>query len=513
VETVHTVAIEPKLRYDEDHVGVLANHITKAVNMRALQIHDSTIAPQGWPMLALALAPNALTELAITNTPLGTAGAQQMFAVISPLNMRVLDLTNTGLGAEAINSLAQIFGRDQTRQRREPASGVLAPLAGLKQLNLSRNMLGDVGAQAISRLLHALPHLHDLQLAGTRLTALGTRHILRAAPDSLRHLDLADTTICSTDLAKALHSLKSLTQLDITATDVDVTNEELLEAALDARATTTLRVLNVGDCQSAAWIAAARRQARLTISPAEPSNADMEPDPSDPAEHVTAGHSAYATAAGRRVYTHSNPGILTGGILYLVAQREAARTSSDWGAADRLRDTLRAAGVNLSDTDGTWTAADGRGGAFDRDSAAATVTAAHGAAAAAAAATAMSDCGRDRDLTTARRANPGSDMTDSLVNDCSRSRSRSRSNSSDSGKGRRSRRSKRAWRRERVPSVIAATAATATAVEDAEGAPIVTVAGGAEAPTVADVAQVDSEEAARVEGTELKGWYAQILRL
>ena len=68
-------------------------------------------------------------------------------------------------------------------------------------------------------------------------------------------------------------------------------------------------------------------------------------------------------------------------ILYLVAQREIARMSNDWGTADRLRDTLRAAGINLSDNDHTWTAADGRSGTIDRDSAAATV-ASHGGAAA-----------------------------------------------------------------------------------------------------------------------------------
>merc|ERR1719272_1720200 len=60
-------------------------------------------------------------------------------------------------------------------------------------------------------------------------------------------------------------------------------------------------------------------------------------------------------------------------ILYMVAQREMARMMSDWGTADRLRDTLRAAGVNVSDKDHTWTAADGRSGTIDRNSAAATM--------------------------------------------------------------------------------------------------------------------------------------------
>ena len=51
-------------------------------------------------------------------------------------------------------------------------------------------------------------------------------------------------------------------------------------------------------------------------------------------------------------------------IVALVTQRESARRQRDYGAADALRERLRAGGVSLLDKEKLWSTLDGRRGTF-----------------------------------------------------------------------------------------------------------------------------------------------------
>eukprot|EP01048_Picozoa_sp_COSAG05_P014640 COSAG05_NODE_1678_length_4291_cov_649.414122_3_plen_81_part_00 len=46
----------------------------------------------------------------------------------------------------------------------------------------------------------------------------------------------------------------------------------------------------------------------------------------------------------------------------LVGQREQHRANKDWASADRVRDDLRARGVDVFDKERTWKTTDGRQG-------------------------------------------------------------------------------------------------------------------------------------------------------
>ena len=49
-------------------------------------------------------------------------------------------------------------------------------------------------------------------------------------------------------------------------------------------------------------------------------------------------------------------------IIAKLVEREVARSTRDFGTADRIREELRAAGVMIDDRARTWRTMDGRGG-------------------------------------------------------------------------------------------------------------------------------------------------------
>lgn len=101
------------------------------------------------------------------------------------------------------------------------------------------------------------------------MTPIGAQAVLRAAPTSLLHLDLADSTLCSDDLAVALRRLTSLVRLDVADTEIEGANMEPLTAALCYSADATLRTLYVDDWQRSEWVTQARQHKRLTVYLAE----------------------------------------------------------------------------------------------------------------------------------------------------------------------------------------------------------------------------------------------------
>jgi hypothetical protein len=207
----------------------------------------------------------------VTHTPLGLAGAQCVVDAVDPACIQVLDLTDTGLDAVAVDTITRslsLRALSQTAALNKP-KGDWATLLPLRLLNLSCNLLADEGAAAVSRLIGHLLHLETLQLAGTRLTSAGAREILREAPATLTHLDLSDATLHSDDLASALHHLPLLVRLDVEDTVIEGSNTQLeqLAVALCLSADAALRTLYLGDQQCSAWAAQARQHMNLTVYP------------------------------------------------------------------------------------------------------------------------------------------------------------------------------------------------------------------------------------------------------
>jgi hypothetical protein len=270
VQTVHTVHLQPG-RYTDDQAAILAQHVEQATNLRALCADGSMMALSGWQRVLSQAMNTALTDLVVTHTPLGRAGAQCVVDAVDPACIQVLDLTDTGLDAVAVDTITRslsLRALSQTAALNKP-KGDWATLLPLRLLNLSCNLLADEGAAAVSRLIGHLLHLETLQLAGTRLTSAGAREILREAPATLTHLDLSDATLHSDDLASALHHLPLLVRLDVEDTVIEGSNTQLeqLAVALCLSADAALRTLYLGDQQCSAWAAQARQHMNLTVYP------------------------------------------------------------------------------------------------------------------------------------------------------------------------------------------------------------------------------------------------------
>jgi Ran GTPase-activating protein (RanGAP) involved in mRNA processing and transport len=101
-----------------------------------------------------------VTELNLDDNALGTRGIQVLQPLLHQPALRRLHLTNTGLSAEVMFTLAE----------------VLEPIASrLTKLTLGRNQIGPDGAVTIARVLETCTALESFSYAGARPLTVGTR--------------------------------------------------------------------------------------------------------------------------------------------------------------------------------------------------------------------------------------------------------------------------------------------------------------------------------------------------
>ncbi|MFJ9596871.1 gala protein [Streptomyces virginiae] len=179
---------------------------TDGHGLHTLYLGCNRIGPDGVGSLAGALADDATVRaLWLKRNPLFEDGARTLAALLRRNTaLRTLDLVNTGIGADGVRLLL-----DALMERRQPlerlflggnglgpdAAPLLAALireAGVRELYVPANHLGDEGAAALARAADDSAHPVRLGLGGNGIGAAGAR-ALAAALGGIEALDLGRT--------------------------------------------------------------------------------------------------------------------------------------------------------------------------------------------------------------------------------------------------------------------------------------------------------------------------------
>ncbi|MFE9466785.1 gala protein [Streptomyces virginiae] len=165
-------------RIGPDGVGSLAGALADDTTVRALWLKRNPLFEDGARTLAALLRRNtALRTLDLVNTGIGTDGVRLLLDALlqreQPLER--LFLGGNGLGPDAAPLLASLIGE-----------------AGVRELYVPANHLGDEGAAALARAADACAHPVRLGLGGNGIGSAGAR-ALAASLGGIEALDLGRT--------------------------------------------------------------------------------------------------------------------------------------------------------------------------------------------------------------------------------------------------------------------------------------------------------------------------------
>ncbi|KAG2483285.1 hypothetical protein HYH03_017832 [Edaphochlamys debaryana] len=191
---------------------------------------DNLLGPEGVESVLAAVLGSggagggACSVLDLSLNSLGDAGCKALAKALPPLggSLAVLALSHNGIGTEGTRALA----------------GALPACAGLQELLLAGNQLGDTAARELAAALQRLPKLQVLHLQDNhRLAADGVAGLAGALPGlpALRELDLARCHAGNEGarhIAKALASHPSLTRLSLEGCKLRADGAAHLAAAL-----------------------------------------------------------------------------------------------------------------------------------------------------------------------------------------------------------------------------------------------------------------------------------------
>ncbi|MFD7256358.1 gala protein [Streptomyces sp. NPDC059874] len=184
----------------------LAEVLTAGHGLHTLYLGCNRIGPDGVSALAGALADDTTVRaLWLKRNPLFGDGARTLAALLRRnTSLRTLDLVNTGIGADGVRLLLDALpAREQPLERLflggnglgPDAAPLLAALireAGVRELYVPANHLGDEGAAALATAAAASAHPVRLGLGGNGIGAAGARS-LAAALGGIEALDLGRT--------------------------------------------------------------------------------------------------------------------------------------------------------------------------------------------------------------------------------------------------------------------------------------------------------------------------------
>ncbi|MGW6781778.1 gala protein [Streptomyces sp. NPDC054987] len=171
--------------------------------LHTLYLGCNRIGPAGVGSLAGVLAEDTTVRaLWLKRNPLHADGARTLAALLRRnTGLRTLDLVNTGIGAEGVRLLLDaLVEREQPLERLFLGGNGLGPdaapllcdlirLAGVRELYVPANHLGDEGAAALAAAAADSPHPVRLGLGGNGIGAAGAR-ALAASLGGIEALDL-----------------------------------------------------------------------------------------------------------------------------------------------------------------------------------------------------------------------------------------------------------------------------------------------------------------------------------
>ncbi|MFB6615557.1 gala protein [Streptomyces sp. NPDC056367] len=184
----------------------LAGALTGGHGLHTLYLGCNRIGPDGVSALAGALADDTTVRaLWLKRNPILGDGARTLAALLRRnTSLRTLDLVNTGLGTDGVRLLLDaLLDRGQPLERLflggnglgPDAAPLLAALirdAGVRELYVPANHLGDEGAAALATAAADAAHPVRLGLGGNGIGAAGARS-LAASLSGIEALDLGRT--------------------------------------------------------------------------------------------------------------------------------------------------------------------------------------------------------------------------------------------------------------------------------------------------------------------------------
>lgn len=172
-------------------VTAVADALQPGHGIETLYLGCNKIGPDGVAILADRLATDdTVRALWLKRNPVGDEGVARLAEALSGnANLRTLDLVNTGITVTGLTTLADALVTGGRRVQRlflggngfgpdaVPSLARLIHEAGVHELYLAANHLGDEGAAALAEAAHGVPII--LGLGGNGLTATGAAHLAR----------------------------------------------------------------------------------------------------------------------------------------------------------------------------------------------------------------------------------------------------------------------------------------------------------------------------------------------
>ncbi|OZV77493.1 gala protein [Micromonospora echinospora] len=185
-----------------DGARAVAEALRPGHRLQTLYLGCNRIDPVGVEALAARLAgDDTVRALWLKRNPVGDEGVRRLAAALAVNSaIRTLDLVNVGMSVRGLAALADaLTAREQPVQRlflggngfgpdAVPALGALVRDAGVRELYLAANHLGDAGAAALAELLDGMAV--TIGLGGNGITPVGVAALARHL-GSWRALDLA----------------------------------------------------------------------------------------------------------------------------------------------------------------------------------------------------------------------------------------------------------------------------------------------------------------------------------
>lgn len=190
----------------DEGARTLAGTLAGGHGLHTLYLGCNRIGPDGVSALAGALAEDTTVRaLWLKRNPLLEDGARTLAALLRRNTaLRTLDLVNTGIGADGVRLLLDaLLEREQPLERlflggnglgpdTAPLLAALIRQAGVRELYVPANHLGDEGAATLATAAADSPHPVRLGLGGNGIGAAGARS-LAGALGGIEALDLGRT--------------------------------------------------------------------------------------------------------------------------------------------------------------------------------------------------------------------------------------------------------------------------------------------------------------------------------
>ncbi|MEU6077897.1 gala protein [Micromonospora sp. NPDC047074] len=253
-----------------DGARAVAEALRPGHHLETLYLGCNRIDPAGVDALAARLAGDqTVRALWLKRNPVGDEGVRRLAAALAVnTTIRTLDLVNVGMSVRGLAALAEALAdRERPVQRlflggngfgpdAVPVLGALVHAAGVRELYLAANHLGDVGVATLAELLDGVEV--TLGLGGNGITPVGVaalaghlgawRALDLARPPSERALGARGNLVGDVGAAALADALPAarLRRLDLRRTEVGGRGAKRLVAAVEGHPTLEYLGINGG---------------------------------------------------------------------------------------------------------------------------------------------------------------------------------------------------------------------------------------------------------------------------